>query len=430
MAISSTENRKAYAGDGTSTIFAFPYPYQNQTDLHAKTRNGTGVGTTESNLTLTSHYTVSPTVDATAGGFVTMLLAPDSTTSLVIFRDPPQTQTLDLQNDGDLPAESIEKAFDKVTLLVQRIQEQLIRAAVLSETDTSVVMTLPYLGDRTSTFLGFDASGRFTPYLLSDLSVAAVTPFMKTLLDDPDASTARSTLGVSYPGVVSKTSSYTATIADNFINCNATTTAFTVTLYSATGNAGRTVTLKKTDGSTNAVTVLATIDGATSTTVNTQNEALSLYCDGTSFLTANRSYPQTPTPYTTTLTNFGNGTASLRYWREGRLMRIKGILIVGSSVPTAEVRFTAPSGLTADTALLDLQSSNRYPVSGRAMFFDTSGGALGATAPIGQIQWKSNDLAFCILSNDFWAVGGAPVTPGAGDVFDIDLSFPVTGWKS
>ena len=47
------------------------------------------------------------------------------------------------------------------------------------------------------------------------------------------------------PVTAQKTANYTATTSDNFIPCDATSAAFTITLYAASGNAGRRLIIKK-----------------------------------------------------------------------------------------------------------------------------------------------------------------------------------------
>lgn len=60
---------------------------------------------------------------------------------------------------------------------------------------------------------------------------------------------------------VSKTSAYTATLADDTILCDATAGTFAVTLPPVATCAGRTFIVRKTDSSANAVTLADTIDG-------------------------------------------------------------------------------------------------------------------------------------------------------------------------
>ena len=85
-------------------------------------------------------------------------------------------------------------------------------------------------------------------------------------------------------GVQSVTDDYTATNRDALILCDATSAAFTVTLYSAVGNKGRKIAVKKTDSSANAITVdgngSETIDGSTTVSLSSQYAVKHLQSDG------------------------------------------------------------------------------------------------------------------------------------------------------
>jgi hypothetical protein len=62
---------------------------------------------------------------------------------------------------------------------------------------------------------------------------------------------------------VTVTSTYQILVTDSEVDCNATSAAFTATLFSAVGNAGRVITVKN-SGTANNVTVASlggTIDG-------------------------------------------------------------------------------------------------------------------------------------------------------------------------
>ena len=86
--------------------------------------------------------------------------------------------------------------------------------------------------------------------------------------------------------VVSKSSTYTATTSDSVILC-AASSAWTLTLYAASGNSGRQLIIKKTDSSANAVTVdgnaSETIDGGTTAAITTQFESITIVCDGSNW---------------------------------------------------------------------------------------------------------------------------------------------------
>lgn len=96
--------------------------------------------------------------------------------------------------------------------------------------------------------------------------------------------------GTAYRGghtrtIVSKTANYTAVTTDDVILTDATSGAFTITLYAASGNTGKVLTIKKTDSGTNGVTVDANaselIDGQTTYILTNQYDSIDILCDGT-----------------------------------------------------------------------------------------------------------------------------------------------------
>lgn len=148
MTLSTTPSRIAYSGDGTTTAFPFPYYFLVNADIKVILKdNLTGVETLQ---VITTDYTIAG-AGLDAGGTITMLAAPAITKTLTIYRDPALKQTLDLVENDPLPAESTEKAFDKQTMISQRLSDRLSRSVGLSE--------------------GYAAS--FNPTLPEDLSLAA-----------------------------------------------------------------------------------------------------------------------------------------------------------------------------------------------------------------------------------------------------------------
>lgn len=86
----------------------------------------------------------------------------------------------------------------------------------------------------------------------------------------------------------SKTAAYTAIPTDHFIPCNASGASFTLTLPPAATLSGHILHIKKTDSDfTKVVTIdgnaSETIDGATTTTLNTQYEAIRIISDGSNW---------------------------------------------------------------------------------------------------------------------------------------------------
>jgi len=84
--------------------------------------------------------------------------------------------------------------------------------------------------------------------------------------------------------VASKTSAYTLTASDSIALCDATGAAFTITLPTAAGVAGRQYTVKRVNGGSNNVTVATTssqtIDGATTYVLSAQYDKITVTSDG------------------------------------------------------------------------------------------------------------------------------------------------------
>lgn len=138
MTVSSTTSRITYAGNGSTTAFAAPFYFLADSDLVVIKTSSTGVQTT---LALTTDYTVSG-AGVFAGGTVTCVTAPATGETLVIYRDPAVTQLTDYQANDPFPAETHERALDKLTMITQRLKDKLSRAFALSDGDTSGASTV------------------------------------------------------------------------------------------------------------------------------------------------------------------------------------------------------------------------------------------------------------------------------------------------
>ncbi|UOF83068.1 tail fiber protein [Caudoviricetes sp.] len=156
MTVSSATSRISYSGNGTTTAFSFPYYFLADADLVVILRvNSTGVETTK---TITTHYTLAG-AGVAAGGTVTMVTAPASGETLIIYRDPALTQATDWVENDPAPAETKEAEFDKLTMIAQRLSNRLDRALRLTDGfSASFTMTLPVLVT-TSYFLRVNSTG-------------------------------------------------------------------------------------------------------------------------------------------------------------------------------------------------------------------------------------------------------------------------------
>lgn len=125
MSVENETSRVAYTGNGSTTAFAFGYPFELSADLVVKLVNtATAVETLQ---VLDTDYTVTGAGNP-AGGTVTMTTAPTASQKLVIYRDPPVTQELELSENDPLPVDEVEKSLDKLTFVAQRIVDMLSRA--------------------------------------------------------------------------------------------------------------------------------------------------------------------------------------------------------------------------------------------------------------------------------------------------------------
>jgi len=160
MTVSSTSTKNSYSGDGIVTVFAYTFKIFDDDDISVIIRaDATG---TETVQTKNTDYSVSGVGDA-GGGNITFVTAPAVGETVVLIRQTAQTQTTDYTPNDPFPAESHEAALDKLTLIVQDVQEEVDRSVKLSRTNTmtSTEFTVG-ASDRADKVLAFDSSGELS----------------------------------------------------------------------------------------------------------------------------------------------------------------------------------------------------------------------------------------------------------------------------
>lgn len=190
MTVSVDESKIIYDGDGSTVAFDFDFRIFVESDLRVILRSSAGVDTVQ---TLTTHYSISAS-PWTSGGTVTMVTAPATGETLVIKSDIAPTQGIDYLYADRFPSQSAENGLDKLTLLVQQIEETLGRTLTLQE--STALTTNLALDPSTGQVLYFDGS-QFSFQDVVDLGGIAASSFAQTLLDDTSAAAALTTLGVS-----------------------------------------------------------------------------------------------------------------------------------------------------------------------------------------------------------------------------------------
>ena len=160
MTVASTTNKQSYNGNGTQSVFAYTFKIFVDADIKVY------VGTTLK--TINTHYTLSG-VGTTSGGNVTFTAGNfpvAGTGNVTLLRSLALTQGVDLINYGKFDAEVVEAQYDKLTMMVQQLQEQSDRTIKFSTTvsDAGGVEITDTVAERSGKVLAYDALG--------DLSVA------------------------------------------------------------------------------------------------------------------------------------------------------------------------------------------------------------------------------------------------------------------
>ena len=139
MTISTTTSRVTHAGNGVTASFAVPFSFFGADEIDVIERSLETGG--ETLKVLTTDYTVAGGSGAT--GTVTALVPPAANVSWTIARRTMRTQMVDYTPNDPFPAETHERALDRLTAQVQELDDKLGRVAALSPTSSITDLTLP-----------------------------------------------------------------------------------------------------------------------------------------------------------------------------------------------------------------------------------------------------------------------------------------------
>jgi len=141
-----------YTGNGVTT--SFPYTFKAFTDANVIVYQT--VGTSQSTLTLGTHYSVTGTgIDG--GGNVVMVTAPASGDEIYIRSNYSAEQLTDFDSQGGFYPDTHEDAFDKQTMLIQQLEDIQGRGLRLPLSDSNGVM--PELTPSPLALLRWNADG-------------------------------------------------------------------------------------------------------------------------------------------------------------------------------------------------------------------------------------------------------------------------------
>lgn len=194
----STETRKAgpYEGNASATAFDFAFRVFTTADVQVVHTDADGVETV-----LTTGYTVSLNSDQDndPGGTVTYPTSGSPLPAdeyLTITSDIEETQSTQLPNASGWFPRTVERALDRLTILVQQVRGLSERGVRFPLSDRTVTRELPSAADRANRALTFDADGEMVATAALPTSSVSVTAFAETLLDDATSIAARNTLGI------------------------------------------------------------------------------------------------------------------------------------------------------------------------------------------------------------------------------------------
>jgi len=152
MTVSVKRNKVQYTGDNSTTAFSVTFPYTEKSQVKVY------LGSTLQ--TITTHYTLT---DPGATGTVTFLTPPGTGVNVSLIRETDYLQGVDYVNNDALDAETLEKAFDKLTMMAQQLDAKIDASVGFDETvaGTTSLKLASDATDLAGKLLAFDDSGNF-----------------------------------------------------------------------------------------------------------------------------------------------------------------------------------------------------------------------------------------------------------------------------
>ena len=157
MTVSNEEYRNDYDGNDSTTVFPVDFYFLADAELLVVL---TDADDAESTQVLDTDYTVQD-AGVPAGGSITMVVAPATGEKLTIVRNMPLTQLTDYAENDNFPAESHETALDRLTMLVQQLQEEVNRASKTPVGQGGSAANI--LNSLSENLVAYDGSGNIGP---------------------------------------------------------------------------------------------------------------------------------------------------------------------------------------------------------------------------------------------------------------------------
>jgi len=352
MTVSSATNRVSFSGNASTTVFAYNFKIFASSDLTVILRAATGSETTQ---TLTTHYSVSG-VGVASGGNVTFGSAPASGVTVVILREQPLTQGLDLVANDPFPSASVEDSLDKLTFMVQQHDEELGRVIKASKTNTiSGAEFTVSAANRASKVFAFDSSGNLAvTQELGEFTgnwAASTVYALRDIIKDTNNNNI-------YICITAHTSSGAVPISSNtdaakwglLVNAAAATTSATAAATSATASASSATAAASsaTAGASSATAAASSATAAASSATAGASSATSAASSLSSFTGQYATGSSDPSSNLNTGDLFFNSSTNLMKVYNGSAW----VALTPSSSAQTNIDALAASAVIADMALL------------------------------------------------------------------------------